>query len=64
MFFIFYINLIIVCTVPTHGLSVGGKEDNFFTPESDDTNLERNPEWKAQANILCVNFVTLESISQ
>ena len=26
-FFIFYVNLIIVFTVPTHGLSVGGKED-------------------------------------
>ena len=48
-FFIFFINLIIVCIIPRHALSAGGRQisknaawsrmSNFFKPGSDEKNL-------------------------
>ena len=40
-----------------------GETIGFFTPVSDDNNLGRNADWKAQVNILWIIFVTFELIS-
>ena len=40
-----------------------GETIGSFTPMSDDNNLGRNADWKAQVNMLWINFVTFELIS-
>ena len=40
-----------------------GETIGSFAPMSDDNNLGRNADWKAQVNMLWINFVTFKLIS-